>query len=186
VLNDTGGGNPSLEMIDSTIIRAHHCAAGAKGGLRQGLGRSKGGFTTKIHLGINALGLPVGFVLTGGEVSDYTGYAPLMAHDGPEAKVRQADKGYDADFIRQDMGDRGRIAVIPTRENRKEQIPVDPAIYALRNIIERCFNKLKNARRLATRYDKTAASFAAFVSICSIRLWFRHFGYARMYCNKSV
>jgi len=101
-----------------------------------------------------------------------------MAHEGPDAKVLLADKGYDADFIRQDMGDRGGIAVIPTRKNRKEQIPVDPAIYALRNIIERCFNKLKNARRLATRYDKTAASFAAFVSICSIRLWFRHFGCA--------
>ncbi len=57
--NDSGGGNPSLQMIDSTISRAHQCSAGAKGGTpRQGLGRSNGGFTTKIHLRINAMGLP--------------------------------------------------------------------------------------------------------------------------------
>ena len=98
-----------------------------------------------------------------------------MEQEGPSAKVLLADKGYDADFIRQDMEQRGGFAMIPTKRNRLLQIPVDPAIYALRNIIERCFNKLKNARRLATRYDKTALSYAAFVSICSIRLWFRHF-----------
>ena len=101
-----------------------------------------------------------------------------MEEEGPPAKVLLADKGYDADFIRNDMDQRGGFAMIPTRRNRKKQIPVDPAIYALRNIIERCFNKLKNARRLATRYDKTALSYAAFVSISSIRLWFRHFGCA--------
>ena len=98
-----------------------------------------------------------------------------MEQEGPPAKVLLADKGYDADFIRQDMEQKGGFAMIPTKRNRKEQIPVDPAIYAMRNVIERCFNKLKNARRLATRYDKTALSYAAFVSICSIRLWFRHF-----------
>lgn len=101
-----------------------------------------------------------------------------MEQEGPSAKVLLADKGYDADFIRQDMEQRGGFAMIPTKRNRLLQIPVDPAIYALRNIIERCFNKLKNARRLATRYDKTALSYAAFVHIVSIRLWFRQFGCA--------
>lgn len=80
--NDSGGGKPSLQMIDSTIIRAHHCSAGAKGTPCQGLGRSKGGFTTKIHLRINALGLPIAFALTGGEVSDFKGYLPIMDADG--------------------------------------------------------------------------------------------------------
>ena len=98
-----------------------------------------------------------------------------MNEEGPSAKVLLADKGYDADFIRQDMEARGGFAMIPTKRNRKVQLTVDPALYALRNIIERCFNKLKNARRLATRYEKTAASYAAFISICSIKLWFRHF-----------
>jgi transposase len=59
--------------------------------------------------------------------------------------------------------------------NRLVQLPVDAAIYALRNMVERCFNKLKNARRLATRYDKTAASYLGFIHIVSIRLWMRQF-----------
>ncbi len=68
----------------------------------------------------------------------------MMNADGPPPKVLLADKGYDADFIREDMERRGGMAMIPTKRNRKVQLPVDPAIYALRNMVERCFNKLKN------------------------------------------
>lgn len=98
-----------------------------------------------------------------------------MDADGPAPKVLLADKGYDADFIREDMERRGGVAMIPTKRNRLVQLPVDPAIHALRNTVERCFNKLKNARRLATRYDKTAASYLVFIHIVSIRLWMRQF-----------
>jgi transposase len=97
------------------------------------------------------MGLPIAFALTGGEVSDFKGYLPIMDADGPASKVLLADKGYDADFIRQDMERRGGTAMIPTKRNRLIQLPVDPDIYALRNMVERCFSKLKNARRLATR-----------------------------------
>jgi len=121
------------------------------------------------------MGLPIAFAITGGEVSDFKGYLPIMNADGPAPKVLLADKGYDADFIREDMERRGGMAMIPTKRNRKIQIPVDPAIYALRNMVERAFNKLKNARRLATRYDKTADSYLGFVHIVAIRLWMRHF-----------
>ena len=65
--------------------------------------------------------------------------------------------------------------MIPARKNQKVRESVDTHIYALRNRIERCFNRLKNARRVATRYDKTAASFLGFVQITSIRMWFRDF-----------
>lgn len=72
--------------------------------------------------------------------------------------------------------ERGRFPwPIPTKRNRLVQLPVDAAIYALRNMVERCFNKLKNARRLATRYDKTADSYLGFIHIVSIRLWMRQF-----------
>ena len=98
-----------------------------------------------------------------------------MNADGPAPKVLLADKGYDADFIRRDMERRGGIAMIPTKRNRLVQLPVDTAIYALRNMVERCFNKLKNARRLATRYDKTADSYLGFIHIVSIRLWMNQF-----------
>ena len=121
------------------------------------------------------MGLPLAFALTCGEVSDYKGYLLIMNADGPAPKVLLSDKGYDADFIREDMERRGGTAMIPTKRNRRIQLPVDPAIYALRNMVERCFNKLKNARRLATRYDKTADSYLGFIHIVSIRLWMREF-----------
>lgn len=98
-----------------------------------------------------------------------------MDADGPEAKVLIADRGYDSDHLRAAMEARSVTPIIPTRRNRKVQLPVDDHIYALRNRIERCFNKLKNFRRLATRYDKTAASYLGFVQIAAIRLWMRAF-----------
>jgi transposase len=119
--------------------------------------------------------LPVAVTLSGGEASDFTGYAPVMDEPGPEPKVLIADKGYDSNAIREDLAKRGAEPVIPPRKNRKIQAPIDGYIYALRNLIERCFSKLKHSRRLATRYDKTAASYAGFVLIASARLWVRHF-----------
>jgi transposase len=98
-----------------------------------------------------------------------------MAADGPEPKVLIADRGYDANAIRGAMEARGVTPIIPARRNRKVPIPIDGNIYALRNRIERCFNKLKNWRRLATRYDKTADSYLGFVLIASVRLWMRAF-----------
>jgi transposase len=98
-----------------------------------------------------------------------------MEADGPEPKVVLSDRGYDSDHIRETLEQKRAATVIPTRKNRKVQIPVDGYIYALRNRIERCFNKLKNFRRLATRYDKTAASYLGFVHITAIRIWIRAF-----------
>jgi transposase len=114
-------------------------------------------------------------VLTGGEVSDVKGYGPLMAEPGPQPKVLLADKGYDADAILADLADRGVAAVIPPKRNRIVQPVIDGHLYALRNLVERCFSKLKHSRRLATRYDKTAESYLGFVLIASVRLWVRHF-----------
>ena len=91
--------------------------------------------------------------------------------DDPERML--GDKGYDSDGVRDDIAERGGEALIPTRANRRVQQLVDRAIYALRNRIERFFNRLKNSRRVATRYDKLVESFAAFVLLSTIRLWFR-------------
>jgi transposase len=98
-----------------------------------------------------------------------------MCEDAPDPKVLLADRGYDADAIRADIQDRGGTPVIPTKRNRRVQINIDRAVYGLRNRIERCFNRLKNARRCATRYDKLAETFSGFVQLVSIRLWLRHF-----------
>lgn len=93
----------------------------------------------------------------------------------PDPKVLIADKGYDSNAVRTDIEARGGVPVIPTRRGRKLQIAIDDFIYALRNRVERCINRLKNARRLATRYDKTAASYRGFIHLVALRLWFRHF-----------
>ena len=123
----------------------------------------------------NGIGLPVAITLTGGEVSDVKGYAPVMDEPGPRPKVVIADKGYDANDILDDLQARGAVAIIPPKRNRKIQPAIDGYIYALRNLVERCFSKLKHTRRLATRYDKTATSYIGFVLLASIRLWIRHF-----------
>ena len=151
------------------------CCWRKRGTQKEALGRSRCGFTTKIHIRTNGCGLPVATELTGGETADCSGYQAVMDADGPDPKVLLADKGYDADFIRADMEARGGIAVIPMKQNRKIIVEVDRHIYGLRNQIERCFNKLKNSRRLATRYDKTMQSYLGFVHIACVRLWLRHF-----------
>jgi transposase len=122
---------------------------------------------------VNAKGLPMKAEITGGEVSDYKGFDALLDDELPLAKVFIADKGYDSDGIRNSLEANGATPVIPGRANRKQPIQVDAFIYALRNQIERCFNKLKCSRRLATRYDKTAASYLGFIHIVAARLWFR-------------
>ena len=97
-----------------------------------------------------------------------------MDEAAPEPKVLIADRGYDADAIRSNIEIRGGTPVIPTKRNRKVQIPHDGFIHALRNQIERGIGRLKSARRIATRYDKTAASYLGFVQLAAIRLWLKH------------
>lgn len=112
--------------------------------------------------------------ITAGQTSDYLGFDLVMADNLPTPGVLLADRGYDADRIRKFMGKRDVLPVIPMRKSRKKRIVVDRSLYRLRNLVERCINKLKNARRVATRYDKTAESFLGFIDITSIRLWVRH------------
>ena len=131
-----------------------------RGTQKQGFGRSKGGFTTKIHLIANAHGLPMKVEISGGETSDYKGFDLLRDGSLPPPKVFIADKGYDSNYIRETVTNEGGAPVFPARSNRIEPEPIDGITYALRNHVERCFNKMKCSRRLATRYDKTAAELS--------------------------
>lgn len=112
--------------------------------------------------------------ITPGQTSDYTRFNLVMADNLPERSVLLADRGYDADGIRKEMEARDVLPVIPMRKSRKKRIGVDRSLYRLRNLVERCLSKLKNARRVATRYDKTPERFLGFIDITSIRLWLRH------------
>jgi transposase len=113
--------DPSADMIDSTTVRAHHCAAGIKEGAQQteALGKSRGGFTTKLHARCDARGRPLGFVLTGGEAHDIKGFAPLLRMIADRIEALLADKGYDADTIRNELAKADIEAVILAKRNRR-------------------------------------------------------------------
>ena len=138
---------------------------------QEGLGRSRGGFSTKIHARCDGKGRPVGFILTPGQTHDNQGFLPLLRMIGERIQAMIADKGYDADAIREELNFNGIEAVIPPKSNRKAMILYDTGKYKSRNRIERMFNKLKNWRRVATRYDKTATSFLGFITIAAIQQW---------------
>ena len=155
----------------------HPCAS-LRGGWKRGaernaLGRSRGGFSTKINARTNADGLPIGIVITPGQAHDVTAFSALMQEIDCDPEQMLGDKGYDSEAVRNDIEQRGGEAAIPSTATRKIQHAVDKALYALRNRIERFFNRAKNSRRVATRYDKLIESFAAFVLLACIRLWIR-------------
>jgi transposase len=131
------------------------------------------GFSTKINARTNADGLPIGIEITPGQFHDVTAYPALMNDIDCDPEQMLGDKGYDSQAVRRDIEQRGGEAVIPSLASRKIQHAVDKAVYALRNRIERFFNRAKNSRRVATRYDKLIESFAAFVLLACIRIWIR-------------
>ena len=142
-----------------------------RGQKNQALGRSRGGFTTKIHALCDALGNPIRFILTGGERNDCTQALDLL--EGVSGQAVLADKGYDAGYIVEVAEIMGALVVIPPKSNRKVQREYDRDLYKERNLIERMFGKLKQFRRIATRYDKTKTAFMAFIHIASILLWLK-------------
>jgi transposase len=136
------------------------------------MGRSRGGLTTKIHALVDASGLPVRIALTAGEVHDNRLVPDLIEGLQPKTLLL-ADRGYDADWIRDLIWQRGGWANIPPKRNRKDPVNFSPYLYKDRNLVERFFNKIKHFRRIATRYDKLAANFLAMLKLACFRLWMR-------------
>ena len=135
------------------------------------MGRSRGGFTSKLHAQVDALGNPREFVLTGGECADINA-APELLHNVSNCFVL-ADKGYDSDKLVREIESKGCTAVIPPRSNRTALRVYDRHIYEERHLIENFFNKIKEYRRIATRYDKLAATFLAFVHLAAALIWIK-------------
>jgi transposase len=130
------------------------------------LGRSRGGFGTKIHTAVNGLGLPVKIVLTPGQDADVT-QAKTLLQDVP-FEIVIADKGYDSQAVVDTIEAVGGKAVIPPRTNRTQQRDYDRERYRDRHLAERFWNKAKHYRRVATRYEKTARNFLGFIHVASI------------------
>ncbi len=160
-------------------VRQHGGAGACLGRRRQrgqdsqALGRSRGGFSTKIHLKTDFQGKPLDFHLTGGEASDSRQFETLL-DIGPDIRPRAAitDKGYDAQANREAARERGICPVIPYRSNTKNKPAFFPKIlYKTRARIEQTIGKLKRFKRIALRCEKTARNYAALIAfVCAIIL----------------
>jgi transposase len=122
-------------------------------------------------MAVRGLGCPVAFSLTAGQRGDAPQAGPLI--EGLPGKVVMADTAYDSDQFRQAVADKGALAVIPNNPSRARKHPLDKHLYAQRHLVECCFSKLKQFRRVATRFEKTARNYLAVVTIAAIALWIR-------------
>jgi len=148
--------------------------SGRKRGIhRRALGRSRGGFTSKIHCLGDARGRPIAFDLTPGEAADCKAYDTLIDLPEHAPAALLADKAYDTDAIRDDLKKRGIKAVIPPKSNRTATIRYSKRLYCQRNCIERVIGHLKINRAVATRYDQLPDSFLGMLYIAAARYWIK-------------
>jgi transposase len=160
-------------MLDGTIVRAHACSAGYKkdSQAQECLGRSKGGFTTKIHMVVDALGQALKFAITPGNRNEITKAKELI--DGFYNTNVIADKGYDSNEFVKQIEKQQCVPVIPSRSNRKIKRVFDEHLYVERHLIECFFGKLKHFRRIFSRFEKTAKAFSSLIAYASIIIWLR-------------
>ena len=166
---------PDLEYVslDTTIVRAHACSAGygKDSQAEEALGRSRGGFSTKIHAKVDALGNPLELRLTGGNVSDIKCASDLIEDD--IGRKILADKAFDSnDFLIQGLMNDCEM-VVPPKKNRNLQREYDEHVYQDRHVIECFFGKIKHFRRVSSRFDKAARNYFSFVCLASTHVWLR-------------
>ena len=146
------------------------------------MGRSRGGLTTKIHAVVivrsarvprDASGLLLRFALSPGQAHDSTLAGPLFDDHLPPDGVVLGDKAYDAEWIRAMIEAQDAVPIIPDRSTAATPHTFSRTLYRMRNRVERFFNKLKQFRRIATRYEKLAANYLAMIKIATIRIWLR-------------
>lgn len=136
------------------------------------MGRSRGGLTTKIHVRVDADGLPIEIKLTEGQAHDGRSAVDLAQKIG-RGQILLADRAYDSDALRKSLATRGAWANIKPLAHRKDPPAFSPYLYRFRNLVERFFSKLKHFRAIATRFEKHDANYLALVKLASARIWMR-------------
>jgi len=136
------------------------------------MGRSRGGLTTKIHAVVDAEGRPIALALTAGQRAD-SPMAKGMLETLKPGSILLADKAYDTDALRAFAEEKKAWANIPPKRNRKKTFPFSGWVYRQRNLVERFFNKLKQFRAIATRYDRDPLNFLAAVKLAAVRIWIK-------------
>jgi transposase len=170
-----------LQFVDSTTIRVHQHAAGARTGADEAVGRSRGGLTTKVHLRADGHGRPVAMLLTAGHRHDTTAFIPLLqasrvkrpGRGRPRSRPQRivADKGHTSRHIRRYCRQHGISTVIPVRRNQRPNRHFDRDAYRERNQVERLVNRFKQFRRVATRYEKRGVNYLAMVTLAAVTMW---------------
>src|ERR1700761_1842653 len=162
-----------LRFIDASYIRVHQSGLNPEGGHEgQAVGLSRGGLTTKIHALVDGQGRALKLLLSAGHVADIT-IAPALVADlsARDCGTLVADKGYDSDALRSLLVEKDIFPCLALNATRKESRPFHRGYYRERHHVENFFGALKRHRRVSTRYEKLAASFAAFVTLSAIVHW---------------
>ncbi|WP_423136016.1 IS5 family transposase [Methylocella tundrae] len=154
---------PAYDRRHASQSPSHGGKPAQKGAVPRRIGRTKGGLNSKLHAVCDGQGRPLVMLLSEGQMSDYKG-AALMLGALPKAKAMLGDRGYDAGWFRNALAERGIVPCIPSKANRKIPINHDRTLYRQRHRIENMFGKLKDWRRIHTRYDRCAHTF--FSAIC--------------------
>ena len=141
-----------------------------KGEHKQAIGRSRGGRNTKIHAITDAKGRLLSILLTGGQAHDCPPAKRLIRRTRP-AKKLLGDRAYDSADLRCWLSERGTKPVVPNKCNRKQPFTFDRKSYKQRHRIENAFCRLKDFRRIATRYDRLARNFLASVCLVAVIVW---------------
>jgi len=138
---------------------------------------------TKLHAVTDTSGRQIRFFITAGQVSDYTGAMALL-NDLPNAQWLLADRGYDADWFREALSDRGTRPCIPGRKSRNKVVSYDKRRYRRRNRIERMFGRLKDWRRVSTRYDQRPKVFLSAIALAAAVIFWLCVLTIALYCSK--
>jgi transposase len=160
-------------MIDATHFKAHRTAPhrgelAQKGAVPRRIGRTKDGLNSKLHAVCDGDGKPLILLLTEGQISDYRGAVAVLAALPPDATTMIVVRGYDRDWFRRALSEQEIATCIPSRSNRKAPSTYDAGIYKQHNLVERVFGKLKDWRRIVTRYDRCAYIFMSAICIAAI------------------
>lgn len=158
------------EFIDGSIVKAHQHSSGAASASDEAIGKSVAGNTTKIHMVSNAYGLPIDFMITGGEVHDCKVAPEFIAQLSP-AEYTIADKEYDSEELRQMIREKSSIPIIPRKSNSTiGNGDMDWRLYKYRHLVENIFAR-ENFRAIATRYDKLKRNYASMVAMACGIMW---------------
>lgn len=165
--------NESLLMVVTSRLTS--IVQETAGRRQQAIGLSRGGNTSKIHLAVDSYGLPIEFIITGGEVHDSKAdskAANQLIELLPQSDFFVADKGYDSEAIREKIRERNSIPVIPRKKNSLcGNADIDWCLYKYRHLVENAFARLKYFLAIATRYDKLKIYFESMLALACSMIW---------------